>query len=163
MTNELYYPSPIGVLHLLSDEEGLTAAEFDDAEKIGESGRESLSPFLADTVLWLDTYFSGEVPGFTPKLHLTGTDFQMSVWQKLLEIPYGETASYGAIARSLAKERRIPKMSAQAVGGAVGKNKIVIIVPCHRVIGSDGSLTGFSAGIERKTALLDIEGISYRK
>ena len=112
---------------------------------------------LKDALRWLDIYFSRQKPDFLPKLHLIGTDFQREVWDILLEIPYGQTVTYGEIARKIADKRGLKTMSAQAVGGAVGHNRVSVIVPCHRVIGSDGSLTGYAGGIERKIRLLDIE------
>ena len=112
---------------------------------------------------WLDIYFSGQKPDFLPKLHLIGTDFQREVWDILLEIPYGQTVTYGEIARKIADKRGLKTMSDQAVGGAVGHNRVSVIVPCHRVIGSDGSLTGYAGGIERKIRLLDIENGSCLK
>lgn len=93
-----------------------------------------------------------------PRLHMIGSPFQISVWNILLKIPYGDTTTYGKIAAELAKERGLTRMSAQAVGGAVGHNEISIIVPCHRVVGTNGSLTGYAGGIDKKTALLKLEG-----
>lgn len=107
---------------------------------------------------WLDAYFRGDVPDIHVRLHPIGTPFQMSVWDEIGRIPYGGTTTYGAIARTIAERRGIPRMSAQAVGNAVGKNPIAIIIPCHRVIGSDGSMTGYAGGVDRKIALLTIEG-----
>ena len=118
---------------------------------------------LKDALRWLDIYFSGQKPDFLPKLHLIGTDFQREVWDILLEIPYGQTVTYGEIARKIADKRGLKTMSAQAVGGAVGHNRVSVIVPCHRVIGSDGSLTGYAGGIERKIKLLEIENGSCLK
>lgn len=106
-----------------------------------------------DTKRWLDIYFSGHEPDFTPPLHPVGSPFRQAVWQLLLEIPYGQTTTYGALAKRLNAGR----MSAQAVGGAVGHNPISIIVPCHRVVGANGSLTGYAGGLERKIKLLEIE------
>ena len=111
----------------------------------------------------MDIYFSGQKPDFLPKLHLIGTDFQREVWDILLEIPYGQTVTYSEIARKIADKRGLKTMSAQAVGGAVGHNRVSVIVPCHRVIGSNGSLTGYAGGIERKIKLLDIENGSCLK
>ena len=107
---------------------------------------------------WLDIYFSGREPGFFPQLHLTGSDFRVRAGEIMLEIPYGETVTYGWIAGQIAKERGLGRMSAQAVGGAVVRNPICILVPCHRVVGADGSLTGYGGGIQRKRALLELEG-----
>ena len=113
--------------------------------------------FLKDALRWLDIYFSGQKPDFLPKLHLIGTDFQREVWDILLEIPYGQTVTYGEIARKIADKRGLKTMSAQAVGGAVGHNEISIIIPCHRVVGTNGSLTGYAGGIDKKISLLKLE------
>ena len=108
-------------------------------------------PVLDETRQWLDCYFEGEKPDFTPQVAPFGTLFQRRVWSELMSIPYGQTVTYGDIAR------RINCKSAQAVGGAVGKNPIAIIIPCHRIVGSDGSLTGYAYGLERKRQLLMLE------
>ena len=105
----------------------------------------------------LDIYFSGVEPDFQIPIHLEGTDFQMCVWEMLCTIPYGETTTYGAIAKQIAHDRGISKMSSQAVGNAIGRNPVSVIVPCHRVIGAKGNLTGYAGGIERKAELLKIE------
>ncbi len=122
-----------------------------------EELEEGEAPILRDAKRWLDIYFSGKEPTFRLPLHPIGTDFQMSVWELLADIPYGETVTYRQLAEQLARARGIAKMSAQAVGGAVGKNKIAILLPCHRVIGTDGSLTGYAGGLDRKLALLRLE------
>ena len=114
---------------------------------------------LAETKRWLDHYFSGEEPGFTPPLNPAGNEFRQAVWRLLLDIPYGQTTTYGAIADLLAKRRGVAKMSAQAVGGAVGHNEISIIVPCHRVVGANGNLTGYGSGLNNKIKLLQLEGV----
>ena len=106
---------------------------------------------------WLDLYFAGREPGFLPPLHPAGSTFQQAVWALLLQIPYGQTVTYGELARQLAEKQGRPRMSAQAVGGAVGHNKISIIIPCHRVVGTGGSLTGYAGGIDRKVKLLALE------
>lgn len=118
------------------------------------------SPTLDAAIKWLDRYFAGEKPAAS-ELHLapTGTDFQRRVWKELCAIPYGEVVTYGSIAKKLAAERGRVKMSAQAVGGAVGHNPISVIIPCHRVIGSNGNLVGYAGGIERKIALLEHEKV----
>ncbi len=121
-----------------------------------DSIRETLPIFL-QTAGWLDTYFSGREPDFTPNIAMKGTPFQMAVWNILRTIPYGQIMTYGQIAAKLAQQRGVKKMSAQAVGGAVGRNPISIIVPCHRVVGADGSLTGYAGGIDRKRELLRLE------
>lgn len=156
-----YYDSPLGKLLLTADALGLTGLYF-DGEKT-EPGRlpfvhtERETPLLAETKRWLDVYFSGREPDFLPPLHPAGSAFRQAVWALLLQIPYGQTTTYGAIARQLAAKQGIPKMSAQAVGGAIGHNKIAIVIPCHRVIGANGSLTGYAGGMNRKAALLELE------
>lgn len=114
------------------------------------------------TKRWLDLYFSGREPGFTPALNPAGSAFRRAVWEILLKIPYGKTTTYGQIAREIAAARGLAKMSAQAVGGAVGHNEISIIIPCHRVIGTHGNLTGYAGGIDRKIKLLQLEGVDMR-
>ena len=156
------YQSPLGTIFLAADEKGLTGLwlegqKYYAAQIKKEECRQEKTPVLKDAERWLDIYFSGQKPDFLPKLHLIGTDFQREVWDILLEIPYGQTVTYGEIARKIADKRGLKTMSAQAVGGAVGHNRVSVIVPCHRVIGSDGSLTGYAGGIERKIRLLDIE------
>ena len=146
------YDSPLGRIVLACDDEGLMSLGFDDAEHESSS-----HPVLDEAKKWLDVYFSGGVPDFTPPLNLKGTAFQLRVWDFLRSIPYGHTMTYGRIAQALSCG------SAQAIGQAVGHNPIAIIIPCHRVLGSDGSLTGYSGGIERKTALLKLEGITAKK
>ena len=111
---------------------------------------------------WLDLYFSGREPGFTPALNPAGSAFRRAVWEILLKIPYGKTTTYGQIAREIAAARGLAKMSAQAIGGAVGHNEISIIIPCHRVIGAHGNLTGYAGGIDRKIKLLQLEGVDMR-
>ena len=118
---------------------------------------------LEDTKKWLDLYFSGEDPNFTPKLKLEGTEFRRDVWKILLEIPYGETLSYKDIAEKLMASGKYERMSSQAVGGAVGHNPLSIIIPCHRVVGTSGSLTGYAGGLSRKVRLLELEGIDVNK
>ncbi len=118
---------------------------------------------LGDTKKWLDLYFSGEEPDFTPKLKLEGTEFRRDVWKILLEIPYGETLSYKDIANKLMASGKYERISAQAVGGAVGHNPLSIIIPCHRVVGTSGSLTGYAGGLARKVRLLELEGIDVNK
>ncbi|MEE0434379.1 MAG: methylated-DNA--[protein]-cysteine S-methyltransferase [Peptococcaceae bacterium] len=157
-----HYVSPLGKILLAADDEGLTHLSF-SGQKYAPDLRTAIGkpalPVFADTRHWLDCYFSGEKPDFTPPLHLQGTNFQEAVWQELLAIPYGETTTYGAIAKTLCDKLDRPRMSAQAVGGAVGHNPIGIIVPCHRVIGTHGSLTGYAGGLDKKVALLQLEGI----
>ena len=116
-------------------------------------------PIFAQTARWLDIYFQGQNPDFTPPLHLQTSDFRRLVWQKMLQIPFGQTTTYGTIAAEIAEQKGLPSMSAQAVGNAVAHNPFLIIVPCHRVIGADGSLTGYAGGIDKKRRLLALEGV----
>ena len=156
-----FYESPIGRMLLAADDTGLTGLWFEGqkyfARCLDRESEEKELPVFAEAKRWLDIYFSGKEPDFTPPLHFIGTDFQKEVWDILCTIPYGQTMTYGAIADQIAKKRGLSRMSAQAVGGAVGHNNLSIIVPCHRVVGSDGSLTGYAGGIERKTFLLNLE------
>ena len=142
------YHSPLGDIVLTSDGLALTGLRFAEATN-GEPAQDI--PPLADACRWLDLYFSGAMPDFTPRLAPQGTPFQQSVWGELLAIPYGHTVSYGYIAQ------RLRCRSAQAVGGAVGRNPIALIIPCHRVIGSNGQLTGYAYGLDRKQWLLSHE------
>ena len=117
-----------------------------------------------DTEKWLDRYYAGEKPNFKElPLAPRGSDFRQAVWQTLCDIPYGEVVTYGDIAKIMAKKLGKEKMSAQAIGGAVGHNPISIIIPCHRVVGSNGSLTGFGGGIKIKVKLLEHEGIDMSR
>ena len=135
---------------------GLKAASI-LRQSLPKEHTEQDTPVLLETTQWLDVYFAGKEPDFTPLLHLVGSDFRQAVWNILLSIPYGRTMTYGQIAKQLAKNTGIDKMSAQAVGGAVGHNPISIIVPCHRVVGASGSLTGYAGGLDKKIALLELE------
>ena len=182
MTNLLaHYDSPLGGITLASDGTALTGLWFDGQRHFGESlhskhavvktchgaslrstpvetfHETSLPSVINDTVRWLDTYFSGGIPDFTPSIVLRGSEFRQAVWRVLQTIPYGQTMTYGDIARQLAAGQGTPKVSARAVGGAVGHNPISLIVPCHRVIGANGSLTGYAGGMERKAWLLRME------
>ena len=132
------------------------------AKTLGGDFAEKRTRTLDETKKWLDTFFGGRKPDFMPKLSMRGSAFRLEVWKILLEIPYGKTATYGEIARKISA-RRGGKISAQAVGGAVGHNEISIIVPCHRVIGSGGNLTGYAGGLDAKTKLLALEGIDVSK
>ena len=140
------YRSPLGEILMAADDAGLVGLWFAGQKHFAPGltqAREQETPVLAAAGRWLDLYFAGRRPHFTPPLHLTGTEFRMAVWSLLQEIPYGEVTTYGELARQLAQRLEVPHMSAQAVGGAVGHNPISLIVPCHRVIGADGSLTGY--------------------
>ena len=156
------WSSPLGLIDLASDGNAVTGLWFrgqkyypgylDGAEQ-GDA-----PPVLIQTRQWLEHYFQGRDPGPTPPLAPTGTPFQREVWDLLAAIPYGETRTYGDLAQDLARRRGLPHMSAQAVGGAVGRNPISLLIPCHRVVGTSGSLTGYAGGIGRKRALLELEG-----
>ncbi len=158
-----HYASPIGGILLASDGEKLTGLWFDGqkcfANTLIEKPVEEELPIFQETARWLDIYFNGEVPDFTPPLSLRTTSFRREVWDILLSIPYGQIMTYGQIAHIIAKRRGLPRMSAQAVGGAVGHNPISIIIPCHRVIGAKGNLTGYAGGIEKKIRLLTLEQV----
>ena len=155
------YRSPLGDILLAADELGLTGLWFegqkyfacglDDAHQAGSL------PALETATRWLDAYFSGQEPTVSVPLHFTGTPFQNEVWALLCTIPYGQTRSYGEIARQLAARRGMARLSARAVGSAVGRNRISLLVPCHRVVGTNGALTGYAGGLERKAALLALE------
>lgn len=156
-----HYPSPVGNILLAADETGLTGLWFEGQKyfphHLDKEALEKELPIFEHTKKWLDIYFSGKEPDFTPPLHFEGTTFQNQVWKILCSIPYGQTMTYGEIAKQLARENNVPRMSAQAVGGAVGHNEISIIIPCHRVVGSNGSLTGYAGGIDKKIKLLQLE------
>ena len=155
-----YYDSPLGGITLASNGEVLTGLWFDGQKHFGSTlGTQTSSsaklPVFDDTYCWMDIFFSGHEPDFLPPLSLRGTPFQQRVWKELLTIPYGQTVTYGELAR------QVGCRSAQAIGGAVGRNPIAIIVPCHRVVGTNGSLTGYAAGLDRKRALLQLEQKIY--
>ena len=154
------YRSPLGGILLAADEVGLVGLWFDGqkyfANTLPAEHCEQQTPILAAAARWLDLYFAGQVPDFTPPLHPAGSDFRQAVWKILLQIPYGHTMTYGGIARQLAAQRG-GKVSAQAVGGAVGHNEVSLIIPCHRVVGTNGSLTGYAGGIDKKVKLLELE------
>lgn len=155
------YESPLGSMKMAADETGLTGLWFEGqkyfALSLDKENEEAKLPVFEQTRKWLDLYFSGKEPDFTPPLHLTGSAFQLKVWKILCQIPYGQTTTYGDIAKQLAEKKGLARMSAQAVGGAVAHNGISVIVPCHRVIGQNGNLTGYAGGIDKKIALLKLE------
>lgn len=162
MVYTCHYESPLGGILLAADEIGLTGLWFDGqkyfARELPAERTEKEMSILAETKRWLDIYFTGTEPDFLPPLHSVGSAFQQAVWELLLQIPYGKTVTYGELARQLAEKRGMPRMSAQAVGGAVGHNRISILIPCHRVVGTNGSLTGYAGGIDKKVKLLELEG-----
>lgn len=148
------YKSPLGVYVMSSDGQSLIGLHYTKSQ---DDAYFPNHPVFTETRRWLDLYFNGEKPGFLPPLHPHGTPFQLKVWHELLTIPYGQTTSYGEIAR------RLQCRSAQAIGQAVHRNPIAIIIPCHRVIGANGSLVGYASGLEVKKRLLDIEKASIEK
>ena len=156
-----HYSSPMGRILLSAGENGLTSLCFEGQRYIPsflrDETEEKETPLLQRAKHWLDVYFSGKEPDFCVPLSFAGTAFQNEVWRILCSIPYGKTVSYGQIAGQIAEKRGIPRMSARAVGGAVGHNPISIIIPCHRVVGSKGNLTGYGGNLERKLELLKLE------
>ena len=156
------YESPLGRMLLASDGAALTGLWFVGqkcyAAALDKQHEEKTLPVFEQTKSWLDIYFSGKKPDFTPPLEPVGSEFRREVWELLLSIPYGRTVTYAELAAAIAERRSLSHMSAQAVGGAVGHNPISIIIPCHRVVGSGGSLTGYAGGIDRKIRLLSLEG-----
>ena len=155
------YQSPLGDILIAADEVGLTGLWFEGqkyfANTLSDERIEKDTEILMKAKEWLDVYFSGKEPKVTPPLHPSGSEFRRAVWKILLEIPYGQTMTYGEIARRMAEMKNVSRMSAQAVGGAVGHNEVSIIIPCHRVVGTNGSLTGYAGGIDKKVALLELE------
>lgn len=167
MTYTKYYDSPLGRMLMAADGAALTGLWFEGqkhfARTLTERRAEGNLPVFAETAAWLDTYFAGQNPGPVPPLALHGSDFRLAVWDALLAIPRGSVTTYGDITRQIAAERGLSRMSAQAVGGAVAHNPISVIVPCHRVVGTGGSLTGYAGGIARKQALLRLEGVDLSR
>lgn len=146
--------TPLGALQIEATEKGLCAIRF-PSRAVNRERMTAVSGFIAQAKQELCAYFAGNLTTFSVPLDWAGTGFQSSVWQALLDVPYGETVTYGDIARTIGRPR-----SSRPVGGAVGKNPLPIIVPCHRVIGSDRSLTGFTGGLDIKIYLLQLEGQS---
>lgn len=158
-----HYDSPLGGITVASDGTALIGLWFDGqkyfADTITKEATEKSLPIFDETSKWLDIYFGGKEPDFTPPIVMKTTPFRKSVWEVMLTIPYGKTMTYGEIADIIAKQKGIAKMSAQAVGGAVGHNSVSLIIPCHRVVGSNGSLTGYAGGIDKKVQLLKLEKV----
>ncbi len=163
-------PKPLGTIEFVCDEKKLLALWLPGQDHLSVSlgalrgaavaeGEKHNLPVACQVRQWLDVYLSGQEPDFDPPMELHGTPFQMEVWQLLRRIPYGKVVTYKEIAGRLAADRGIARMSAQAVGGAVGRNPVSILVPCHRVVGTDGSLTGYNGGLHYKEWLLRREGI----
>ena len=168
-----HWSSPLGGITLASDGTGLTGLWFDGQKHFGStlsgpaeelsaaqkdpaSHQDPAAEIFAQAEKWLTLYFQGKDPGFAPPLALRGTEFQKKVWEILASVPYGSTTTYGAIARRIADETG-RAASARAVGAAVGRNPVSLIIPCHRVVGSDGSLTGYAGGLDKKKYLLQLE------
>lgn len=153
------YSSPLGRILISCDGSSITGLWFEDQKNVPVTASDvhENSEILSLAIQWLDEYFSGREPSFSVPVKPSGTDFQMKVWDILTTIPYGAVMTYKEIATKLSKDKR---MSAQAVGQAVGNNPVSIIIPCHRVIGSDGTLTGYTGGLERKRYMLELEGVT---
>ena len=160
-----HYESPLGAMTMASDGQHLTGLWF-DGQKYDRSTINNDAvvqphlPVFTQTAQWLDTYFKGTDPGFTPLISVEGSDFKKMVTAIMLSIPFGATSTYARIATEVARRTGRRHMSAQAVGGAVGHNPIILIVPCHRVLASDGSLRGYAGGVDRKEWLLKMEGVN---
>lgn len=162
-----YYDSLLGTITLASDGEKLSGLWFDGQKYYGstlsEENEQRELPIFEQTGQWLDLYFGGQEPDFTPPLSMQTTPFRRAVWEIILKIPFGHTMTYGAIAKEIAGQRGMERMSAHAVGGAVSHNPISLIIPCHRVVGTNGSLTGYAGGIDKKVRLLTLEKADISK
>lgn len=161
------YDSPVGELLFCSDSKGVAALWFAGRDKsyddFARNGRFAAGGHNAAVKTWLDEYFSGHNPGFIPPLSLHGSGFSIKIWEMLLGIQLGKLTTYGELARMYAAKEGLAHMSAQAIGGAVGRNPVCIIIPCHRVVGACNRLTGYREGLDRKTALLSLEGIDVSR
>lgn len=159
-----YYDSPLGKIMLAADGQALTGLWFEGqkyfAALLDREHEPKELPVFEQADQWLDLFFSGKAPDFTPPLTLKGTVFQKEVWEAMLAIPFGQTSTYTKIAERIAKQKGRASMSARAVGNAVAHNPISLIIPCHRVIGANGSLTGYAGGLARKERLLALEGMN---
>lgn len=153
MQTQIIYVSPLGNIRLTAEDDALIEAAFDMPSAMPQS----ITPFLESVCLWLDEYFQGNDPGKPPAICPRGTDFQLLIWRLTQQIPFGYTATYGTLAKEAAREMGIPKMSAQAVGGAMKRNPIAIFIPCHRVVGANGKLGGYFGNDHRKLELLTLE------
>ncbi len=155
------YNSPLGIIYISCNDEGLTGLWFDGQKYFPDNLKNDYitrkHPLLDETKQWLEIYFHGQNPLFIPKMSIMSSPFRQRVWELLLEIPYGKTTSYLHVANRIAKERNLTHMSPQAIGGAISHNPISIIIPCHRVIGNNGNMTGYAGGIEKKIKLLKLE------
>lgn len=161
------YDSPVGELLFCSDSKGVAALWFAGRDKsyddFARNGRFAAGGHNAAVKTWLDEYFSGHNPGFIPPLSLHGSGFSIKIWEMLLNIQFGKLTTYGEMARMYAAKEGLAHMSAQAIGGAVGRNPVCIIIPCHRVVGAGNCLTGYREGLDRKAALLSFEGIDVSR
>ena len=156
-----HYSSPIGGITMASNGESLTGLWFDGqkyfASTLSQRHMEKQLPIFDRTCEWLDLYFSGKSPDFIPPVFMYVSNFRRDVYEILMTIPFGETMTYKEVADLIAKKHRIISMSAQAVGGAIAHNPISLVIPCHRVIGTNGKLTGYAGGLDKKEWLLDME------
>ncbi|MCI8513738.1 MAG: methylated-DNA--[protein]-cysteine S-methyltransferase [Lachnospiraceae bacterium] len=161
MTCIYHYDSPLGGITISGDGGEITGLWFDGQKYFGdtlpEDYEEKALPVFDEAKRWLDIYFGGKAPDFMPPLRMEASPFRKAVWEVLLTIPFGQTMTYGRIADRIAEQKGIATMSAQAVGGAVAHNPISLMIPCHRVVGTNGSLTGYAGGIEKKVSLLTME------
>ena len=162
-------PSPLGELTLVSTDAALTALWLDRRAFLADTAGRAVEERADALPLkpgrdWIAAYFAGRRPGIGDlPLAPEGTPFRRLIWRLLRDIPYGECVSYGELAREAARALGKERMSSRAVGGAVGRNPLAIIIPCHRVVGADGNLTGYGAGIARKIRLLELEGVDVRR
>ncbi len=163
------YLSPLGELMIASDGQNILGVWLKGQKYFAITVSEEMEekddiPVFVKTKKWLNRYFAGQKPSINElPLAPSGNEFRQNVWKLLCEIPYGETTTYGELARKIAKQMNKTSMSAQAVGGAVGHNPVSIIIPCHRVVGTNGSLTGYAGGIDTKIKLLELEGADMSK
>ena len=163
-----YYNSNLGKIIIVADNRYIYGLYFDNQKYLPENLEKleinNNSPIIKQVKLWLEEYFNGKKPNLENlPIKLIGSEFKMLVWSVLKTIPYGKTITYGEIAKTLAKKTNKEKISARAVGNAVGHNPLSIIIPCHRVIGTNGKITGYAGGIDKKIALLKLEGINVNK
>lgn len=160
MTLGSFYDSKLGKMLILADENAISGCYFVNQKNYPKHVifDEIENSSISNAKKWLDIYYSGRNPDFSIEYSLKGTDFQRCIWSYLMKIPYGTVTTYGEIAKNVAQSRGQKQISAQAVGNAVGANPISVFIPCHRVIGADGLLTGYAGGLEKKISLLELEG-----
>ena len=159
-----HYASPFGAITLASNGNAIIGLWFDgqkyDRDVLVPGYRKQNIPVFTEAAAWLDCYFAGKEPDFMPALALDCSPFRLEVLEILRRIPYGQITTYSEIAKEIARKRGLQSMSAQAVGSAVGRNPISLMIPCHRVVGTDGSLTGYAGGVQKKLALLKLEKVN---